>query len=288
MNYLTFKQKVFSRLKKSALVSGLFSFFGKELQPEKWVFIVGCYNSGTTLLAEIFEKHPQLAVLPDEGVMLTNQLPRPEDFGWRRMWCECESQMQINPNKAKKAARIIKKQWSHFVKRNPRIVVEKSIANTTRMAFFQEHFPNSYFIHIVRNGYAVAEGISRKAVVMEERQSEIGTHYPMKYPAKQWQRSLEVVTAQKPKINNFLEINYEDLTSDLKGTGLKISTFLGIDNFDNAILQGDFEVHGNKMKVSNQNAKSFIRLTPEEWHIINAEAEKGLKAYSYYSETPVK
>ena len=96
MNYLTFKQKVFSRFKKSAVVSSLFSLFGKELQPQKWVFIVGCYNSGTTLLAEIFEKHPQLAVLPDEGVMLTDQLPRPEDYGWRRMWCECESQMQID------------------------------------------------------------------------------------------------------------------------------------------------------------------------------------------------
>lgn len=287
MNYLTFKQKLFSRFKNSLLLSGLFSFFGKELQPEKWVFIVGCYNSGTTLLAEIFEKHPQLAVLPDEGVMLTNQLPRPEDFGWRRMWCECEPQMQIDKNKAPKAARIIKKQWSHFVKRNPKIVVEKSIANATRMHFFQEHFPNSYFIYIVRNGYAVAEGIARKAVVMEERQAELGTHYPIEYPAKQWQRSLEVVDAQKPQIKNFLEINYEDLTADLKGTGLKISTFLGINAFDEALLQGDFEVHGNKMKVSNQNPKSFARLSQEEWNSINTMAEKGLRAYSYYTEKPI-
>ncbi len=287
MNYLTFKQKLFSRFKNSFLISGLFSFFGKELQPEKWVFIVGCYNSGTTLLAEIFEKHPELAVLPDEGVMLTNQLPRPEDFGWRRMWCECESQMQIDPSKATKATRIIKKQWSHFVKRNPKIVVEKSIANATRMAFFQEHFPNSSFIYIVRNGYAVAEGIARKAVVMEERQAELGTHYPMEYPAKQWQRSLEVVESQKPKIHNFLEINYEDLTADLQGTGFKISTFLGITAFDEKLLQGDFEVHGNKMKVSNQNHKSFARLSEEEWHTINTIAEKGLKNYSYYTEKPI-
>ena len=287
MNYLTFKQKVFSRFKKSAVVSGLFSLFGKELQPQKWVFIVGCYNSGTTLLAEIFEKHPQLAVLPDEGVMLTDQWPRTEDYGWRRMWCECESHMQIDSSKATKAARIIKKQWSHFVKSNPEIVVEKSIANTTRMAFFQEHFPNSYFIYIVRNGYAVAEGIARKAVVMPEKQVELGTLYPMEYPAKQWQRSLEVVENQKPLIRNFLEINYEDLTDDLQGTGLKISTFLGINNFDSTLLQGDFEVHGNKMKVSNQNPKSFARLTQEEWNTINTLAENGLKRYSYYSETPI-
>ncbi len=286
MNYITFKQKVFSRYRKSAIVSKLYSFFGKELQPKKWVFIVGCYNSGTTLLAEIFEKHPQLSVLPDEGVMLTNQLPRPEDFGWRRMWCECEAQMQ--KSESAQAAKIIKKHWSHFIKKNPNIVVEKSIANATRMEFFQKHFPNSYFIYIVRDGYAVAEGIKRKAVVMEEYQAALGIHYPIDFTAKQWQRSLEVIEDQKENIKNFLEISYEEFTTDVKETSLKITQFLEISEFDDALLQSDFEVHGNKMKVSNQNLKSFIRLTDDEWQIINGIAEKGLKKYAYFSEKPIR
>ena len=287
MNYITFKQKVFSRYKKSAFVSWLYFFFGKELQPKKWVFIVGCYNSGTTLLAEIFEKHPELSVLPDEGVMLTNRLPRPEDFGWRRMWCECESQMIIEETKVVQAAKIIKKHWSHFLKSNPEIVVEKSISNATRIDFFQKHFPNSYFIYIVRNGYAVAEGIKRKAVVMEERQATLGKYYPIDFPAKQWQRSLEVVEAQKGTIKNFLEITYEEFTTDVKETSLKITNFLGIAAFDDSLLQSDFEVHGNKMKVSNQNHKSFVKLSDEEWKIINTIAEKGLKKYAYFSENPI-
>jgi hypothetical protein len=287
MNFLTFRQKIYSRYKNSAFVSGIFSFFGKELQPQKWIFIIGCYNSGTTLLAEIFEKHPQLSVLPDEGVMLTNQLPRPEDFGWRRMWCQCENQMQIQENKASEAAQIIKKHWSHFLPKNPAIVVEKSIANTTRMAFFQKHFPNAYFIHIVRNGYAVAEGIKRKAIVMEAHQQEMGKHYPMELPAKQWQRSIDLVEEQKAGIKNFLEITYEEMTADLKGTGMKITNFLGIDAFEDQLLQSDFEVHGNKMKVSDQNHKSFVRLTPEEWETINKMAGNGLKKHNYYSQTPI-
>jgi hypothetical protein len=288
MNLITFKQKIYSRYKNSAVVSGIFSLLGKELQPKKWIFIVGCYNSGTTLLAEIFEKHPQLSVLPDEGVMLTNQLPRPEDFGWRRMWCQCENEMQIPQNKTAKAAQTIKKHWSHFVKKNPAIVVEKSIANTTRMSFFQEHFPNAYFIHIARNGYAVTEGIKRKALVMEEKQDEFGTRYPIELPAKQWQRSIELVDEQKGIIKNFMEITYEEMTSDLKGTSLKITDFLGIDTFEDQLLQSDFEVHGNKMKVSDQNYKSFARLSEEEWKTINGIAEKGLKKYNYYSESPTK
>jgi len=288
MNFITFKQKVFSRYKKSTLVSSIFSFFGKEIQPKKWVFIIGCYNSGTTLLAEIFEKHPELSVLPDEGVMLTNQLPRPEDFGWRRMWCQCENDMKIEDGKAAKTARIIKKQWSHFVKKNSDIVVEKSIANATRLAFFQEHFPNSYFIYIVRNGYAVAEGISRKAIVMEQHQEQFGLHYSIDFPAKQWQRSLEVVDTQKESIKNFLEISYEEFTTDIKGTSMKITNFLGIATFDDNLLQSDFEVHGNKMKVTNQNPKSFARLTIDEWKVINEQAKSGLKKYAYFSENPIQ
>ncbi|MGL2966879.1 sulfotransferase family protein [Flavobacterium sp. XGLA_31] len=288
MNYITFKQKVFSRYRKSTLISKLYAFFGKELQPRKWVFILGCYNSGTTLLAEIFEKHHQLDVLPDEGVMLTDQLPRPEDFGWRRMWWQCENEMQIDKNKASQAAKTIKKHWSHFLKTNPEIVVEKSIANATRIAFFEKHFPNSYFIYIVRDGYAVAEGIKRKAVVMPEHQSELGKDYPIEFPAEQWQRSLDVVAQQKENTKFFLEISYEEFTTDVKETSLRISNFLGIDPFDDQLLQSDFEVHGNKMKVTNQNHKSYVRLNEDEWKAINKIAEKGLKQYNYFSETPIR
>jgi hypothetical protein len=288
MNYRTFKQKVYSRYRKSKLVSGLFSFFGKELKPKKWVFIIGCYNSGTTLLTEIFEKNNQLNVLPDEGVMLTNQLPRPEDYGWQRMWSQCEEKMLIDEHKATEAARITKRHWSHFVDRNPSIVVEKSIANAVRMSFFQENFPNSYFIYIVRNGYAVAEGIKRKANVMEENQAKLGKKYTIEYPAKQWQRSIEVVENQKGEIKNFLEISYEEMTADLKETCLKVTNFLEIDPFDDTTLQGDFEVHGNKMKVSNQNHKSFVRLSNEEWQTINDIAGEGLKKYAYFSENPIQ
>lgn len=287
MKYTTFKQKVFSRYRKSAIISWCFSFFGTELKPKKWVFIVGCYNSGTTLLAEIFEKHPQLAVLHDEGVMLTNQLPRPEDFGWRRMWCQCEDKMQIEKSKTVYSAQTIKRHWSHFVKKNPEIVVEKSIANATRMEFLQDHFPNSYFIYIVRDGYAVAEGIRRKAEVMPEHQEELGSQYPIEFPAKQWQRSMEVVDKQKEKIKNILEISYEEFTADVKGCSLKITEYLNIDPFDEALLQSDFEVHKNKMKVSNQNKKSYLRLNEEEWNTINKWAEKGLKKYNYFRQTKI-
>ena len=39
----------------------------RPANPEKWLFVVGCYNSGTTLIADALADHPQIAALPDEG-----------------------------------------------------------------------------------------------------------------------------------------------------------------------------------------------------------------------------
>jgi len=284
MNLILLKKKLYTRFKNVYIINKIFEFFGSNLTPKKWVFIIGCYNSGTTLLSEIFERHPDVQVLPDEGVMLTNQLPRPEDFGWRRMWCQCEDKMQINSIQAAKISNIIKRHWSHFVKGKPEIVVEKSISNATRLEFFQTHFPNSFFIYIIRNGYADSEGISRKAEVLKPLNQHIGKKYPIQFSIKQWKRSIEVVDKQRPNILNFLEIRYEDLTENIENTTKKIADFLEISHFNENLLKEDFIVHGKKMKISNQNEKSFTRLNHDEWSVMNEVAEVELKKYNYYSE----
>ncbi len=77
------KHKVTTRLRKNVIFSKMLRFSGTEIENKKWVFIIGCYNSGTTLLNEILASHPKISGLPDEGVMLTDQLVKPEDFNWR-------------------------------------------------------------------------------------------------------------------------------------------------------------------------------------------------------------
>ena len=55
----------------------------------------------------------------------------------------------------------LKKDWMPFFDRKKKVFLEKSIVNSARMTWLQDSFANSYFIFIVRNGYAVAEGIRR-------------------------------------------------------------------------------------------------------------------------------
>ena len=91
---------------RSGLGQALGARWGRVLAPDRWVFIIGCYNSGTTLLKDLLAEHPHIGVLAGEGVKFSDALPRPEDFGWQRMWCQCIEQMHLDPKDAERANRI--------------------------------------------------------------------------------------------------------------------------------------------------------------------------------------
>jgi len=277
------KVRIYTRFRNSTILNAFLNLTQKPLKPKKWVFILGCYNSGTTLLAELLSQHPQLSVLPDEGVMLTNQLKRPEDFGWRRMWWKCAEMIKsADLSLGIKSAHVIKRHWAFFMNKNSEIVVEKSIANILRIHFFQRYFADAYFIHIRRNPYAVSEGIQRKAQLMGEQAGTYGNHYPLELCIQQWIASQTVFENEKDKIKNLYEISYENFTNEPQIFAKEICEFLGIEDFDSTIFSQEMEVHGNSMKIKDQNEKSFKRLGSEDWNLINKNAEKVIKEYGYY------
>ncbi len=53
--------KAARKLRTTPLVRRLLAPFGRELAPERWIFVLGCYNSGTSLLAAMLASHPALA-----------------------------------------------------------------------------------------------------------------------------------------------------------------------------------------------------------------------------------
>ncbi|MCX2745200.1 sulfotransferase [Mangrovivirga sp. M17] len=281
----TIKHRFFTRFRKNKVISDIFYQTGYDLNPEKWVFIVGCYNSGTTLLTEILSKSSELTVLPDEGVMLTDVLPRPEDFGWRRMWVKCEKDMVVPSNSNRIINRMIR-HWSHFVNKSNKIIVEKSISNTARIEFFTRNLDNVHVIHLVRDGYASAEGIRRKAEVMPEIKDEIGDQYDISFAIEQWKRSVNKVNEAKNQIPNFIEITYEGLTADPKSEMNRVTEFLGVSNLSESDFSDTFQVHGKTARISNQNQKSYNRLDLNDWKVINELAEKELKEFGYFK--PVK
>lgn len=281
MTKLDFLHRVTARLKYNPIWAEILNQSGKSLENKNWIFITGCYNSGTTLLDQILATHPDISGLPDEGVMLTDQLVRPEDFGWRRLWSECENEMESSSRNQKKNSDRIKKQWSHFYDLRKTFLLEKSISNSTRLKFFNEEFRPAWFIHIVRNGYAVAEGIHRKAVIFEDNPYYNKGKYPYSMCAKQWVRALEVFEENTQELQNVIEIKYEDLAENPAEIVNSILVKIGLEQFPEDYFEKSFTIHEKKSQIKNMNPSSFKRLGENDLKEINEVAGSYLTKYGY-------
>lgn len=130
------------RLFRTPVGQKLSAPFGRSLAPDRWVFVVGCYNSGTELLEQLIASHPEISGLPLEGVALTDALPRPEECGWTRLWYKCPDRIRLEPGEGQAARdERAKRQWSFHVLRDATNIPEKSVANTARIPFLQTAFP---------------------------------------------------------------------------------------------------------------------------------------------------
>jgi hypothetical protein len=262
-------------------VQRLLGPFGRIPTPKKWVFIVGCYNSGTTLLADLMGHHPAISALPVEGVRLSDVWPLPETYAWNRMWMKCLDEMRLKPGPGmEKTAERVKRQWSFSFARKP-LLLEKSIANTPRMPFIQTYFQPAYFIYIVRNGYAVSEGLRRGAKPMQWGRDDYGEQYPIELCAQQWACTDRIVSQDRPDIDHLIEISYEALTEDPRTTLDRVTGFLDLDPFTDQVLEKSWRVHGVTSRIRDMNAEAIARLSESDIAAVRSAAADVLDKFGH-------
>ena len=176
-----------------------------------FIFIVGCYNSGTTLLNYLLSQHFEISGLHTEGIQLTDQLVGPEAFGWNRMWCMCRDKLEISKLNKRPDAEIVKRDWGLWFDRKKDFWLEKSVINSLNIDWFEENFNHPYFIYIVRNGYAVSEGIRRRTQAVGKHPPNYPSGYPIEMCARQWVVSNQVIQEKLSSVQHSIEITYEDL-----------------------------------------------------------------------------
>jgi hypothetical protein len=241
-----------------------------------WVFLVGCYNSGTTLLAELLGQHPSISALSTEGHFITDQFVKDYDIGLPRMWVEREDLFRLNENDHGPDPVRVKKEWAMRLDLKKPVLLEKSPPNSAKTRWLQQHFENAHFIGIMRNGYAVAEGITRKA-----DPKHLINSWPIEKSAYQWKRSNEVLQQDAEHLKHFIWISYEDLAEDTIGTLNKITDFIGIENFEHFEAGRNWSIHEREEQVRNMNAESIERLTPEQIKRITEVAGEMLDEFGY-------
>lgn len=267
MNGFLAKLKLWAKLKTKPI--GYLMM--KEPQPEKWVFIVGCYNSGTTLLHNLLAEHPEIGSMPNEGQFYSAQLPRGADFNLPRLWALQPELFYLDENSSSSIDVVkLRREWAYFINYPYKnILIEKTILNAARIRWLQKNFRNAYFISLFRNGYAVAEGIHRK-----EKHS-------IEHAAKQWAASNKILLKDIPLLKHHLQIKYEELVDNPASTLKKVTSFLGVKDLDDSVFSKDFQIHNVEAAIKDMNQVSISRLDEHQIKIINEIAGDLMLKLSY-------
>ncbi len=243
---------------------------------KKWVFLVGCYNSGTTLLAKILGQHPAISALPTEGHFITDQFIKDYEIGLPRMWVDREDLFTLDENSNGPDPYRVIKEWAMRLDTRKPVLLEKSPPNVSKMRWLEKHFKEAYFIGIIRNGYAVAEGITRKG-----DPQHLASGWPIEKSAYQWKRSNEIMFQNAEQVKRFMLVTYEDVADDPYAELNRITKFLDISGFDAEIRTKKWGIHERNENVRNMNAESIERLDPEDIRKIDNVAGELLQKFGY-------
>jgi len=228
--------------------------FGAIPSPKAWVFVAACPDSGTKLLRALLGSHPQIGVMRSEGQFLTDQLVLSADLRIPRLFASRPDIFRMLEEDGKDIdVPRLKRHWRQaYDDPSLPVLLEDSPPNAARCRWLQEHFQPASFIHLIRNGYAVAEGIHRH------------TGQPLELAASQWLSSNTFVLDDLEHLERAITVKYEDLCSDPDETCRRILCFLDLPDEGFSVAGREWPVHGLTGPVRNMNPTSLARLSAEE------------------------
>jgi hypothetical protein len=226
------------------------------LGPWYWLFVLGCNNSGTTLLMELLEKHPLIRRLPKEGQRLTSAIPNSAPLGIGRVFSQRADLFRWTEETDGAAVPRLRYDWAYYADARPGIRLEKSPPNTLRSRWLQRHFAPARFIVLVRDPYAVCEGIARRR------------GHSLVEAARHWRFVHEVLEEDLPHLDRYVTVSYEEFCERPEDVLSRLESFLDLPvPFDRALVGGSFNAHnidGTPQRLQNFNDRSYQRLSRED------------------------
>jgi len=235
-----------------------------KLRDHFWLFCVGVNNSGTTLIHELLRNHPEVRALPREGHRCTEALPDPTEHNVGRVWAQVLDEFRMDETSNPDPALRAKYDWLFYAGSRPGMLLEKSPPNSVRTRWLQANFKPSRFLCLFRDGYAVSEGIRRRAGVN------------IREAAHHWATVNRVLLDDMEHLETTLTLKYEDLCDDVEASLEKLDAFLELNlGIDRSIVTNPMRARNLddiKQPLQNFNHKSWDKLSSEDRAIINEEA----------------
>ncbi|MBA7707538.1 hypothetical protein ES703_116412 [subsurface metagenome] len=230
---------------------------------------MGCNNSGTGLLSKLLSMHPAIDYLEGEG-QSSPFIPSAAKLGVGRIWTEKTSIIR-NPNIDVDAFK--KDLLNRRETKVGQYTLEHSPPNTIRIPWLMENFKPAVFIAIIRNGYAVAEGIRRK-----RKKKKVS----VERGAKHWLLSNKIMLEDREKIGGFPLVTYEELTKTPLTILRGLEEYLEITPHNYPLSE---PINLGRLqpisKIMNFNEFSFNRLNENDKMGIQKSAQELLDKFKY-------
>jgi Sulfotransferase family len=199
-------------------------------------FVVGVGRSGTTLLRLMLDAHPELAMPPETGFVpdliaaARVDGATPEDLltavtshrKWGDFGIEPEELRArwaaLEPIRARSALRAFFELYAE--KQGKPRWGDKTPGYTMHMRQIAKTLPEARFVHVIRDGRAVAHSRITSLSLRE---------VPMEQAARRWRKRVRHARKQGERLDHYLEIRYESLVTEPEATLRSVCDFIELD-----------------------------------------------------------
>jgi hypothetical protein len=235
------------------------------------IFIVASGRSGTEVLNDLISRHPDLCWISNVSMRLSmvpfapllhrlhdlwpfnvskkrnsflqekgllHISPIEPDAAYDKIGLRSDVKLTEDDYDAEVDARFRKLIARHMFWSNKPRFITKETANTQRFRLINRMFPDALFIHLIRDGRAVASSMEQNNWLQSltlwwagEKASDYASHFdePIQLFGAHWQRNIEELQTAKELVGDrYQEFRYEDLVADVHGTVGRILSFTGL------------------------------------------------------------
>lgn len=202
--------EVFIRAYEYKLVRAFVSLFYTNKSPSSFIFVYGCYNSGTTVLKDAISLGTSYASIPVEGDLLTSALPNFEKGEWPRALFGNAYEVELYRREEGINKKQLFKDWAPWM-RDKEVFIEKSIANSLKVKQLHALDDNYKSIVVVRRPEGVIRGIRKRSKPGPKASKFLqSSEFPIDFLLNQWLYIYKALLEDSGNDSNVIFVNYED------------------------------------------------------------------------------